>query len=540
MDFIVQYCLKWGSVAIFVFFVFLLYYFHDKIDDKDTWRERYLNFLIIVAFLLWPSQILPTIDAFHCHALTDADEEYKISYLIVDYSIMCRGTDSTKYRTFLPLPICVLFLFVLGFPTIILVLLYRKRRLIMRNDAKTMKLLGFVTIDYKPERYWFEVFDIFRKLTLCGFLGLGLDSNENSESLITYIYKGIYKGSLSQSILGIMLASYSAIIAVCLQPYKKNRSNVFRALNELILVSCYCVAALIQAGFYSTDGGAELVALFIGIACPVITYILYVVVEDCFRSTNSVQGTLVRVSPLSSRHCLYIARALRASSVQNVSEILNALADEEYAFAFDIDTCIEDFYFNSKQPKSVLTGRSLEDVLATSLGGRTVRIQGWSKDHFGCPAIVNEDITNRCWLCLPNTSQIVVPVTSSTTGDRGTLSRIDMTLKLVGSESNDSTGVSATSDSEAMANFLKQFPTHIAAIGDYYFEKEVVEILINFPNQIFNSPNIAHQLIHKVMKRDAANELSDRRSADLIRFLSEVPRCEVISLVCAVLLRVFK
>ena len=114
--------------------------------------------------------------------------------------------------------------------------------------------------------------------------------------------------------------------------------------------------------------------------------------------------------------------------------------------------------------------------------------------------------------------------------DSGTPTRIDMA---VNSLFEDDTNSSASQD-----DFVKQFPTHVAPIGDCYFGPELLEILFNYPEIIVNSPDTAQYLIREIMKRNDSNDLFDERSAKLIQFSSGVASCELIQLMCGLLQRV--
>jgi len=297
------------------------------------------------------------------------------------------------------------------------------------------------------------------------------------------------------------------------------------------------LATATQADSNESFGG--LVALFIFVTFPVFAYVLYYVGQNMF-SHESTAGTLITASVPNSRFYLYIIKALRQSSRGlGAGNILNALAlDKNYSHYFDfpIDHFIDDYYFNTKKSKSVLTARSLEEVLSNSMGSRRIQIQGWSKDCNGCSIVVQDENDGIRVLALPVNNTIEVSqhhsqVTNKTltTDAHATYSRIECELDKLISESDQS--------SYRFDTFLAQFPTHIATIGDHYFDSDVLQILFHHPGLISGDSDFDH-ICHNVLKTDEANELYDKGAAELIRFCSQSPSCEMIKLICAVLLRV--
>jgi len=150
-----QYRIMLVIIVSLVLFALVWSYCQTRGGKAAHWYDAFGKLLLVLTFLVYPNVTMKTFDAFACHTLSDG-----ISYLKVDYSIMCQGADIeavATYKTFLILPLSVLLLFVLGFPAIVAVLLYRNRQLILHTNPHSSHAFDFITSDYRLERYWFEV-----------------------------------------------------------------------------------------------------------------------------------------------------------------------------------------------------------------------------------------------------------------------------------------------------------------------------------------------------------------------------------------------
>jgi len=268
---------------------------------------------------------------------------------------------------------------------------------------------------------------------------------------------------------------------------------------------------------------------------PVLIYVVQDIIKNVVRNKFAPTDVITSRVP-NSKLYLYILRIVRASKVPNGSEILNFLPSDPYMLKFDftVDQCIDDYCFNTKIVKQFLTGRTLEETLASSWGKRTLHIQEWSSGYCGCPIVVREVTDSKRWLALSMSNKVQIPryhIDDDCLGIKNnkTRSRIDKALECLGSEN--------LSPSLETGMISEQFPTHIATIGDHYFDCEVVQILFHYPQLVLGRFDMVRDLVDSTMKRNDSDDLYDEHSAELIRFSSRVDNCEIIKLLCAIILR---
>lgn len=140
---------------------------------------------------------------------------------------------------------CFLMLYSVGIPCFFFLLLYRDRRsngdtrepeeqprlraslVAPASNPSRSNNLGFMTKEYKPQYYWFELVEYTKKLMMTGVLMKAA------------------QGSISQIFFGLIISFlYFALVARCM-PYRDRRVNVIRIVGELqLFLTMLCVLML--------------------------------------------------------------------------------------------------------------------------------------------------------------------------------------------------------------------------------------------------------------------------------------------------------
>ena len=126
-------------------------------------RELFLT-IVILFFLVYPNISIMSFTHFAC---TDIDKMG--SYLKVNYSIKCWDQRYTQYSLFVAIPSIVLW--TIGLPTLILIIMIKKKKFLNRDNNRV--IFGFFFNGYRKLRFYWEFIIIYRKITIiaiCVFL----------------------------------------------------------------------------------------------------------------------------------------------------------------------------------------------------------------------------------------------------------------------------------------------------------------------------------------------------------------------------------
>ncbi len=173
--------------------------------------------------LIYPSVSRTILQMLYCKKLDDGD-----AFLMADLSIDC---NSTEYGLFLSVACIFFFVYVLGIPAFIL---YTLRR--YRNNSAWRPCISFVFANYEDRFWWYEVYDLIRRLMLVGMILF------------------IVPDSATQVAIGLMLAVFSLCVHLFTQPYVRNDDDFLQTgCLSAIVITYYC-GLMIKSGISETDG----------------------------------------------------------------------------------------------------------------------------------------------------------------------------------------------------------------------------------------------------------------------------------------------
>ncbi len=232
---------------------------HDasRVSGKESW-DTVISRLSVLVFLVYPFLATRVFHMFACRQLSGGE-----SFHQYDYTIDCTGLTYLRFKGLAAL--CVV-IYPCGVPILMFALLYRNRerleqaylgnetfeaedelstlngatRLSVRSTSTVTttsparpwwfgdrETFDFIVAEFRPEFWFFETIDLFRKLSLTGLLMVA------------------EQGSATQILLGTFVAFSGAIGIAIVRPYADSQVNVFRMLVDASLfVTLLCILVL--------------------------------------------------------------------------------------------------------------------------------------------------------------------------------------------------------------------------------------------------------------------------------------------------------
>jgi hypothetical protein len=112
----------------------------------------------------------------------------------------------------------------------------------MRDQDKSLHSISFLFHDLKPNRWFHECIDMYRRIMFIGVLPLlsSIDAFQNDISIRAYI--------------GIYLSLISAIYFREVAPYRVEFTNVLATIAQYQILTVFLAALMIQTGTFETFG----------------------------------------------------------------------------------------------------------------------------------------------------------------------------------------------------------------------------------------------------------------------------------------------
>eukprot|EP00937_MAST-01D_sp_MAST-1D-sp2_P000024 g24.t1 len=225
------------------------------IGRRDTRTGELLNtlvaWLLVITYLLYPTMSSLLFQTFSCETV------HLGRFLHQDYAIDCDGAEHARYEAIASVMIAI---FAVGVPMLFWALLRRHRHNLVHEHAQYLR---FFFADYKPQFWYWEVIECFRKLT----------------------------GSLLQTAVSVGLMMLYIPVLIYAQPYALPSDNhVAQLVNVgLVFVLFSSLLLKVETSFESTGrfelGYSEetLGALLIAVAIVVLVVWCFAFVYDVRR-----------------------------------------------------------------------------------------------------------------------------------------------------------------------------------------------------------------------------------------------------------------
>lgn len=213
-------------------------------------QRSLIYFILLLAFLVLVGTSTTLFHYFNCEEFPEAAGGTD-SYLRKDFSIDC---NSQRYRDWTPYAVIMILIYPIGIPLTFWVLLMEHRN-ILRDPINLQKEkainninIGHVTFlieSYKPEYYYFEVIECFRRLALASAIGLFSDDSPVPVALAVVISFGF------------------SVLFSHVKPYKEYEDNLLAEILSCSLVLLFLSALFIKQDVTDLEGDEEEVYAFI-------------------------------------------------------------------------------------------------------------------------------------------------------------------------------------------------------------------------------------------------------------------------------------
>jgi hypothetical protein len=191
-------------------------------------KNRCIKMALTAVFFCYPFVSQSMFQGFSCrtldaHTLSD-DSLQTEEYLDVDYQISCGSMKYIAFVLFGTIGVCA---FPLGIPTLTLLLLFKNHTQI-RNNGPARQRYEFLVADYRPEFYYWDCFEMLRKVSITGVLMF------------------LSPGSLFQLVVGIVLCIAFGFSAAWFRPYVSGVANIFKVGTEVTLLVTLVLAVMLK------------------------------------------------------------------------------------------------------------------------------------------------------------------------------------------------------------------------------------------------------------------------------------------------------
>ena len=230
------------------------------------------GWIFAIVYLLYPSTSAMVFQTFFCRRLNDEG----MMVLTADYSLLCYNVDGSMhddYQGNLIFAIFGVLFWSMGVPIYFGWRLYRNRAAISKCNFDYYDIAPFrpLCMFMKPNCYMFEIFFMFEKLILCGFLGI----------IRVYIGGFILTNTLSLITTLVVMCVVVAIRPSKTEPY--NTANIFS--HGLIAVNLLATCMLKVKTANEDWITAERIGLLLAVIQTPFWIYLLKVSYDKFRAT---------------------------------------------------------------------------------------------------------------------------------------------------------------------------------------------------------------------------------------------------------------
>jgi hypothetical protein len=193
-------------------------------DKKRAMREVSIKMAFASLFLTYPIVSQTVFQVFMCRDLGSA------SYLVVDYQISC---DDAEWSTLSSVGVVAVIVYPIAIPVLTLLLLFKNRHDIQSGEGNAYERYAFLVGDYRPTYYYWDCFEMLRKVTLTGLMAF------------------VSRGTVLQLVVGTTLSMVSLTASAWCQPYVAARANAFKVATEMSLVVTLTTSMLLRVDLKS-------------------------------------------------------------------------------------------------------------------------------------------------------------------------------------------------------------------------------------------------------------------------------------------------
>lgn len=220
-------------------------------------KRKHLSAGLFIAFFIYPSVSFTIFQTFVCDTLDDG-----VRYLRADYSLTCSAEQHSYYLVY---SIAMVFVYPIGIPFCFWRWISWHNEELQQEDRDTneaLKPFQGIWSAYKPSRYFYEIVEFGRRITLTG------------------VAVFVIPGSSAQIAIVLLLAVVFLFISESLSPFSKSIDmGLYRWGNGIVLGSMY-VALLLK--FDSSQEEDDTLSAFAGVLVAANVFMAITVIVQSY------------------------------------------------------------------------------------------------------------------------------------------------------------------------------------------------------------------------------------------------------------------
>ncbi|CAM9531970.1 unnamed protein product, partial [Laminaria digitata] len=195
---------------------------HGSQEALQTVRRKHFSMALLVTFLIYSSVSSTVFRMFACETLDGGKE-----YLRADYTILCTGAKHKALQVYAGFMIV---LYPIGIPVIYAIILYKHREVLKDGmqhhrsvqQSADLEVATGLWKPYTPERYYYEVVECARRVTLTGIVVF------------------IYPNTAAQVAVTLVLVFVFVMVSESLAPYSSRQDSwLSRVAHIVVFLSMY-------------------------------------------------------------------------------------------------------------------------------------------------------------------------------------------------------------------------------------------------------------------------------------------------------------
>ena len=230
-------------------------------------RDHTESAVLLLLFLIYPYVSRTVLGTFWCESFPDADHRFNLttSALRADYRLSCEHNEDPERLGFeiyagimvvvYPVGVVALYSWVLY--------VYKDRVRVFEEGTEKLTKVSFLIKPYKVERFWFEAYELIRKLVQTSFVGFlaGLPVERELPACLASI-------SLSLTVVFV-------VALLLLRPYKYRSDFAFAVMSLLLLLPASLYSLLDPYARHEGISSSGLEALVITELCVFALFVVF-------------------------------------------------------------------------------------------------------------------------------------------------------------------------------------------------------------------------------------------------------------------------
>jgi hypothetical protein len=229
---------------------------------RESYKNKAIQFTLWMILLMYPPISRRVLEYFGCSDSIDG-----VNYLTKDYRLECfNGT----WNQWLPLAFLAVIVYPFGMPTLFSFKLWQNRSRL--GSPRVSNRYGFLYEQYRPEVYWWDIFELLRKLFLTGIIVL------------------IAPGQVFQVIVVAMANLAFLVILLTERPHLEGPERNLAALSYIAISFTMFMGLILKSVESAQNHETFFDVVLISINATVILYTIYVLAVPVILSYRASKG----------------------------------------------------------------------------------------------------------------------------------------------------------------------------------------------------------------------------------------------------------